>query len=181
MAQAATKPQKNRKLFERRDMKTERSFFWIWTDWLVDKAPFHQDTPTWRQLQSLEISSLSSSKHNPSFRLCEEHQKPWALKTVIHRRQFYSWSWKSLMEIQNLCLCKFKSSNLPRTFTHTHKDTAQVLHWSVTPPLWVRFMLLLLSLSHESTMSLSLCYQHSQALWKYKETLVLTVFSCINV
>lgn len=134
MAQATTKSQKNRKLFERRHMKTERSFFWIWTDWLEDKAPFHPDTPAWGQLQSLEISSLSSSIHNnPSLSCVRSTRNP------KHQQQWYTGgsftagvekvSWK-----HKICLCKFKSTNWPRTFTHIYKDTALVLHWSVTPP-----------------------------------------------
>lgn len=71
------KSQKNRKPFERRDMKTERSFFPIWTDWLEDKGAFHPNTPVREQLQRLPICSLSSSLRNEgSLVLRELHQKP---------------------------------------------------------------------------------------------------------
>jgi len=74
-------------------MKTERSFFRIWTGWWEDKAPFHPGTPARQQLRSLEISSLSSAARGEgSFISCEVRQEPSAPHAVTDRVQFQGWS-----------------------------------------------------------------------------------------
>lgn len=66
----------NRKLSERKEMKTESSFLRIWTDWLEDKGPFHADADVGEQLQSRASSSLSSIGNEGPSTLREVHQKP---------------------------------------------------------------------------------------------------------
>lgn len=184
MAQAATKSQKNRKLFERRDMKTERSFFWIWTDWLEDKAPFHQDTPAWRQLPSAAWRFPASAHPYTTTHLsgCVRNQKPWTLKLSDTEEAVLQLELrKSHGNTKFFKFWKFKSSNLPGTFTHTHKDTTQFLHWSVTPLLWVRLLLLLLSPSQKWEPNVINIMLPTLSGFMKIQTLVLTVFSCINV